>query len=39
MSQEVTIPMLPCSAIKETLEFYVVLGFHVTCEQCFHQFL
>jgi hypothetical protein len=30
---EVVIPLLPCSAIKDTLEFYRALGFEVTSEQ------
>jgi ABC-type amino acid transport substrate-binding protein len=33
MANEVVIPILPCSAIKETLEFYRALGFEVTSEQ------
>lgn len=33
MSSEVVIPILPCRNLKETLEFYVALGFRVTYEQ------
>lgn len=33
MSGEKVIPILPCSSIKETLEFYRALGFEVTSEQ------
>jgi catechol 2,3-dioxygenase-like lactoylglutathione lyase family enzyme len=33
MSKEVVIPILPCRNLKETLEFYVALGFRVTYEQ------
>lgn len=33
MSGEKVIPLLPCSSIKETLEFYRALGFEITSEQ------
>jgi hypothetical protein len=33
MSDEKVIPILPCTSIKETLEFYRALGFEVTYEQ------
>lgn len=33
MANEITIPALPCASIKETLEFYVVLGFEITYQQ------
>jgi hypothetical protein len=33
VANEVVIPILPCSAIKDTLEFYRALGFEVTFEQ------
>jgi catechol 2,3-dioxygenase-like lactoylglutathione lyase family enzyme len=33
MANEITIPALPCRSIKETLEFYVALGFKITYQQ------
>jgi len=33
MADEVMIPALPCASIKETLEFYVALGFEITYQQ------
>ncbi len=33
MANEVVIPMLPCSSIQDTLDFYRALGFEVTFEQ------
>lgn len=33
MSDEKIIPILPCTSIKDTLEFYRALGFEVTYEQ------
>ncbi len=33
MANEVTIPMLPCKSIDETLEFYTALGFEITYQQ------
>ena len=33
MTDEITIPLLPCRAIKEMLEFYRALGFEVTYQQ------
>lgn len=33
MANEITIPALPCRSIKETLEFYVALGFEITYQQ------
>ena len=33
MVNEVTVPILPCRSINETLEFYVALGFEVTYQQ------
>jgi hypothetical protein len=33
MANEVTIPILPCASIKDTLEFYVALGFEITFQQ------
>ena len=33
MADEITIPILPCASIKETLEFYVALGFEITYQQ------
>jgi hypothetical protein len=33
MADEITIPILPCRSIKETLEFYVAMGFEVTYQQ------
>jgi catechol 2,3-dioxygenase-like lactoylglutathione lyase family enzyme len=33
MSGEITIPALPCASIKDTLEFYVALGFEITYQQ------
>lgn len=33
MANEITIPILPCASMKETLEFYVALGFEITYQQ------
>jgi hypothetical protein len=33
MANEVTIPILPCASINDTLEFYVALGFEITYQQ------
>src|SRR5688572_5749703 len=33
MNQAITIPILPCRGIDETLEFYVAVGFEVTYKQ------
>jgi catechol 2,3-dioxygenase-like lactoylglutathione lyase family enzyme len=33
MAAEITIPILPCRSINETLEFYVALGFEITYQQ------
>jgi catechol 2,3-dioxygenase-like lactoylglutathione lyase family enzyme len=33
MSNEITIPILPCVSINDTLEFYVALGFEITYQQ------
>jgi hypothetical protein len=33
MSNEKVIPMLPCTSINETLEFYQALGFEITYQQ------
>jgi catechol 2,3-dioxygenase-like lactoylglutathione lyase family enzyme len=33
MPDEQTIPALPCASMKETLEFYVALGFEITYQQ------
>jgi hypothetical protein len=33
MPDEITIPLLPCHAINETLEFYRAVGFEVTYQQ------
>lgn len=33
MANEITIPILPCAAIDETLQFYVALGFEITYQQ------
>lgn len=33
MANEITIPLLPCAAIDETLQFYVALGFEITYQQ------
>lgn len=33
MANEITIPILPCKSIDETLAFYVALGFEVTYRQ------
>jgi catechol 2,3-dioxygenase-like lactoylglutathione lyase family enzyme len=32
-ANETTVPLLPCSAVEETLEFYQALGFEVTYRQ------
>lgn len=31
--KEIVIPILPCASIDETLDFYTVLGFHITYRQ------
>ena len=33
MAGEITIPILPCRSINETLEFYVAMGFEITYQQ------
>lgn len=33
MADEMTIPALPCASIRETLDFYVALGFEITYQQ------
>jgi len=33
MTNEITIPILPCQSINETLHFYVALGFEITYQQ------
>src|SRR5690606_22673359 len=33
MTNEITIPALPCASINETVEFYVALGFEITYQQ------
>jgi catechol 2,3-dioxygenase-like lactoylglutathione lyase family enzyme len=33
MADEVMIPALPCASIKDTLEFYVAMGFEITYQQ------
>lgn len=33
MANEITIPILPCKSIDETLAFYVALGFEITYQQ------
>lgn len=33
MANEITIPILPCRSINDTLEFYVALGFEITYQQ------
>lgn len=33
MANEITIPILPCKSIEETLTFYVALGFEITYQQ------
>lgn len=32
-ANETTVPLMPCSAVEETLEFYQALGFEVTYQQ------
>lgn len=33
MANEMMIPALPCVSIKDTLAFYVAMGFEITYEQ------
>jgi len=33
MTKTITIPALPCASVKETLDFYVAMGFEITYQQ------